>query len=364
MKITNLEIINFRNYERLSVEFNNNINIFIGNNGEGKTNILEAIYVLAITKSHRAYIDKNLITNNKKFTKLSGKIVSLNDVKNMELIINPFGKRVSINKSIVKKISDYISNFLVILFCPDDLEIVKGSPSVRRKYLNIEIGQIDNKYLYYLNEYNELLKNRNSYLKSINVDNINMEYLNILNEQLCNKALLIYKYRFEYINKLNENLKLVCKNITDDSIKLKYINNVDIYEYNDKIKDKLLNKLNNSLKSDILKANTNYGPHKDDIEILFNDKCVRDYGSQGQQRLSILCMKFAEIELIKSKTSEYPVLLLDDVFSELDILKKNAIINYLNENIQVFITSTNINDIDNSILNTSKIFNINDGNIV
>ena len=179
MKINNIDIYNFRNYEHLNIDFDSNMNIFIGNNGEGKTNILESIYVLAITKSHKSYIDKNLITSSKNVMKLSGKVISNNKEKTLELLMNPKGKRVSINKTINKRISDYISNLAVILFSPDDLEIIKGSPSIRRKYLNIEIGQLDNKYLYYLNEYNELLKNRNEYLKITNIDKINKNYIDI-----------------------------------------------------------------------------------------------------------------------------------------------------------------------------------------
>ena len=152
MKIKNIEIHNFRNYEILNINFNDNINIFIGNNGEGKTNILESIYVLAITKSHRSYIDKNLITNNKNIMKITGKIITLGGNKNLELIMNSKGKRVSINKVVSKKVSDYISNMSVVLFSPDDLELVKGSPNIRRKFLNVEIGQLDNKYLYILND--------------------------------------------------------------------------------------------------------------------------------------------------------------------------------------------------------------------
>ena len=137
MRIFNLSLINFRNYEKLSIKFNDNINIFIGNNGEGKTNILESIYVLAITKSHRSYIDKNLITNNKNILKINGRVSSNNEIKDMELVMNSKGKRVSINRIVSKRISDYISNLIVILFCPDDLDIIKGSPNIRRKYLNM-----------------------------------------------------------------------------------------------------------------------------------------------------------------------------------------------------------------------------------
>lgn len=364
MKIKSIDIRNFRNYENIFIDFNDNINIFIGNNGEGKTNILESIYVLAITKSHRAYIDKNLITNSKNIMRLIGKVDTLNGNKSLELIMNSKGKRVSINKVVSKRVSDYISNLSVVLFSPDDLELVKGSPLIRRKFLNIEIGQLDNKYLYILNDYNQLLKTRNEYLKTINIDNVNMDYLNILNNQLCDKASLIYKYRFEYIDNLNKYMSKISKDLSSKEIKLKYINNIDVLNYDENIKNILLNKLNMNLRREILVGSTLYGPHKDDIGIYIDNYDAKDYGSQGQQRLCVLCIKFAELELYNEVKKEYPILLLDDMFSELDNIKKNAVVKYLNNSIQVFITSTDINDIDEKLLKNAKVYTIKDGNIV
>ena len=364
MRIFNLSLINFRNYEKLSIKFNDNINIFIGNNGEGKTNILESIYVLAITKSHRSYIDKNLITNNKNILKINGRVSSNNEIKDMELVMNSKGKRVSINRIVSKRISDYISNLIVILFCPDDLDIIKGSPNIRRKYLNIEIGQIDNKYLYYLNEYNQLLKTRNEYLKTCSIDKINENYINVITSQLCEKASIIYEYRFEYVNNLNNYIKDIHSSISQDEVRIRYVNSLGVINFDDSMKNMLNDKLKDCLKRDVFSGSTSYGPHKDDFEILFNDVNVRDYGSQGQQRLSVLYMKFAELELIKNKKGEYPLLLLDDIFSELDINNRNKIINYLNKDIQVFITSTDINDIEEKIIKNAQVFKIKDKSIV
>ncbi len=364
MRIFNLSLINFRNYEKLSIKFNDNINIFIGNNGEGKTNILESIYVLAITKSHRSYIDKNLITNNKNILKINGRVNSNNEIKDMELVMNSKGKRVSINRIVSKRISDYISNLIVILFCPDDLDIIKGSPNIRRKYLNIEIGQIDNKYLYYLNEYNQLLKTRNEYLKTCSIDKINENYINVITSQLCEKASIIYEYRFEYVNNLNNYIKDIYSSISQDEVRIRYVNSLGVINFDDSMKNMLNDKLKDCLKRDVFSGSTSYGPHKDDFEILFNDVNVRDYGSQGQQRLSVLYMKFAELELIKNKKGEYPLLLLDDIFSELDINNRNKIINYLNKDIQVFITSTDINDIEEKIIKNAQVFKIKDKSIV
>ena len=363
MKIKELEVRNFRNYRNLKVEFSDNINIFIGNNGEGKTNILESIYVLGITKSHRSYIDKSLITNNQSVMKIKGKIDTLNGKKELELLMNPKGKRVSIDSKVSKKVSDYISNMSVVLFSPDDLELIKDSPSVRRKFLNIEIGQLDNKYLYYLNDYSELLKTRNEYLKTISIDNYDKNYIDIINSQLCDKAYYVYKYRYEYIYDLNKYLNKISKNLCDKKIELKYINNIDCSDYED-VKSNLLNKLNENLKREIVLGSTLYGPHKDDFFVYIDGFDARNYGSQGQQRMCVLCIKFAELEVFNDKNNEYPILLLDDMFSELDNIKKNKIVKYLNSNIQVFITSTDINDIDNKLLENAKVYNISNGNIV
>ena len=294
--------------------------------------------------------------------KINGNIKTINDNKNLELYMNSKGKRVSINKIVSKRVSDYISNMSVVLFSPDDLELVKGSPNVRRKFLNIEIGQLDNKYLYYLNDYNELLKTRNEYLKTVSIDSVNKEYLDIINNQICDKAANIYKYRVEYINNLNKYLAKISKSIFEKLIRIKYINNIDIDNY-ENIKEALLNKLNSNLKREILVGTTMYGPHKDDFLIYIDNFEAREYGSQGQQRMCVLCIKFSELELYKESKKEYPILLLDDIFSELDNSKKNAIVKYLKKDIQVFITSTDINDIDNKILKGAVVYRISDGNI-
>lgn len=363
MKINKISLKNFRNYENLDLEFDDNINILIGNNGEGKTNILESIYVLAITKSHRSYIDKNLITTGKEITKITGKISTNSGNKTLEFILNNKGKKVSINNTTYRKISNYISNLLVILFSPDDLEIIKDSPGVRRKFLNIEIGQLDNKYLSYINDYSELVRNRNEYLKKQDVNNIDNVYLEIINNQICDKAIEIYKYRFDFIDKINDKINKIYKKISKDTIKLKYINNIDYDKFDISMKNTLKEKLTNGVKRDIYNGSTYYGPHKDDLEIYLNDEPLKEYGSQGEQRLAVLGIKFAELEIFKDITGEYPILLLDDMLSELDIKKRNKVLKYLNKDVQVFITSTDINDIDKELANNAKIFKIKNGNI-
>ena len=364
MKIKELTLNNFRNYENINLKFNDNINIFIGNNGEGKTNILESIYVLALTKSHRAYSDKNLILEGKIYTKIKAKVNKNNKDNDFELLLNQKGKKVLINNMAYKRISDYLSSLPVIMFSPDDLELIKGSPSERRKFLNTEISQIDNKYMYYLNDYNNLVKNRNEYLKIISFNNYNSDYLSILNNQIVEKAINIYKYRFEFIKKLEEKLLKLYSKEFKSNINIKYITNFDINVFDElKIKRELLNKLEKNLKREIILGSTQYGPHKDDFEIYLNEYNIKEFGSQGQQRLSILCIKICEIEIFKEKTGYYPILLLDDVFSELDIKSRNKILNFVNKDVQIFISSTDIKNISLKYLKNCKIFKIKNGYI-
>ena len=358
MIIRKLQLKHFRNYDELSIDFNKNINVFVGNNAQGKTNILESIYVLAITKSHRVNLDANLIKKDCKCAKVKGVIEKHNqsDDSNLEVLINSKGKKVSINKNPIRKISDYISYFNVIIFHPDDLDILKGSPSERRKFLNIEIGQLDNRYFAILNNYNHILKNRNEYLKRISIDSYDEKYLEIVTNQLIETAIKIYEYRKMFIDDINKALKKVNDKIKGlDDIELKYETSVSIDNQND-IRASLLEKYKANIQREIIMAQTLVGPHRDDFVFFVNGRNIKDYGSQGQQRMSVLSLKFAEIEIFKDKKGEYPVLLLDDVFSELDNDKKQSIIKYLNKKMQIIITTTDINDIEKAILGNASVF--------
>lgn len=359
MILEKLELKHFRNYDNLSISFNKNINIFIGNNAQGKTNILESVYVLAITKSHRLNLDLNLIKKDYKCAKIKGTLKKKGNDLNTELevIINTKGKKASVNKNPARRISDYISIFNVIIFHPDDLEILKGSPSERRRFLNVEIGQLDNKYLSLLNSYNSILKNRNEYLKRINIDHYDKNYLDIITDQLVNCAVKIYKYRQDFISDINDALKRANEKIKGlESIELKYETSISLSESD--LKEALLIKFRSNLQREIIMAQTLIGPHRDDFVFFVNGKNIKDFGSQGQQRMSVLSLKLAEIEIFKAKKGEYPVLLLDDVFSELDNKKRHNVIKYLNKRMQIMITTTDINDIDKSILKNASIFTV------
>ncbi|MBR4830393.1 MAG: DNA replication/repair protein RecF [Bacilli bacterium] len=359
MFLRKIELKNFRNYEDLKLEFNKNINIFIGNNAQGKTNILESIYFLAVTKSHRCNKDNYLIKNDCIFSKVIGEVEN-NDRKNIyEIIINNEGKRVSINNNIFKRISDYLSNINVVMFCPDDLEIIKGTPSDRRKFLNIEIGQISNEYIIYLAKFNKVLKTRNEYLK--NEHNIDFNYLDILTDELIDLNIKLYKYRKEFINDLNNYIVDIYKKIfLKEDIYVKYESFIDNEE--DIVED-LREKYLRVRDSELNQKTTLIGVHRDNFSIYIDGKEINNYGSQGQHRVAILCLKLAEIEIYKQKYNIKPIILLDDIFSELDKKKKINIIKYIDKDLQIFITSTDLHSISKRITKNADIFYIEEGKV-
>ena len=363
MFLKKISLTNFRNYDNLDLEFDKNINIFIGNNAQGKTNILESIYVLSISKSHRINKDLFLIKDNCLFTKIHGEIINYDNLNEFEILINKKGKRVSINSNPFRKISEYLSNINTIMFCPDDLEIIKGTPSERRYFLNSSLSQFYSDYSLKLSKYNKLLKNRNEYLK--NTEKIDKIYLKILTDKLINLNVDLIIYRRNYINEINKYIVKIYKNLTNkDKISIKYdsfINN-DIDEK--KIKQEIQEKFDRVLENEIFQRTTLLGIHKDDFSIYIDDVKINNYGSQGQQRISILCLKLAEIDIYKEKFNKKPIILLDDIFSELDSEKKENIIKYINSDMQVFITSTDLNNIDEKITKNADIFYVNDGKVI
>lgn len=360
MFLRKIELKNFRNYENLKLEFNKNINIFIGDNAQGKTNILESIYVLAVTKSHRTSKDLYLLKENSLFTKIIGEVEE-DTKKKYEVLINKEGKRVSINDNPLKKVSNYLSNINAIMFCPDDLEIIKGSPLNRRSFFNVEISVFNNEYVRYLSDYNKLLKTRNEYLKEN--DKFNKEYFDILTDKLIDLNIKIYLERKKFIEKINKYIVDIYKNISGkDSIKVYYdsfIDDEDEYNLKRQLQDKFDRLINNELFNKI----TLLGIHKDDFSIYIDNVKINNYGSQGQHRLAILCLKLAEIEIYRKEYNKKPILLLDDIFSELDKNKKENIINYIENDLQVFITSTDLDNIDKKIVENSDIFIVKKGNV-
>lgn len=362
MKLKSIKLTNFRNYEDIYLELSSGINILIGDNASGKTNILEAIYVLSLTKSPKPGIDIDLIKIGQNNLKISGEVIYNGFSKNYQVSIDKYKKCVYINNNQIKKISDYISNFCITSFLPNDIEVIKGSPSIRRNLLNIQIGQLYNNYLLYVNEYNHLLKLRNNYLKNSNFD---VNFLNVINQKMIEVSLKIYYFRFLYISEINKIIPNVMKRLSGiPNLKIEYINNLGIDNFDEvEIRKILINKWSNNLNKEIMQGMTLYGLHRDDLLFLLGDKDVKIYASQGQQRLTVIAYKICELLVFKKIKGEYPVLLLDDVFSEIDIKKRNNIIKFLNNEMQVVITTTDINDISDDLVKDARIFKIKNGEI-
>ena len=358
MILTNLKLKNFRNYDDLDLTFDKKINIFIGNNAQGKTNILESIYVLSLTKSHRTNKDLYLIKQNSLFTKIIGTIIDNDIINKYEVLINENGKRVSINDKPLKKVSEYLSKINAIMFCPDDLEIIKGSPQERRSFFNISISGFNNNYVRYLNEYNKILKTRNEYLKNYEI--INKDYLDVLTNKLIDLNIYIYNERKKYVETINKYLKNIYKDITGkENIILKY----DSFMDNDD-RNELEDKFNMVYNNELFQKVTLLGIHKDDFSIFIDDTKINNYGSQGQHRIAVLCLKLAEIKIYEEEYNKKPILLLDDIFSELDSTKKTNIIKFIKNDLQVFITSTDLNNIDKKIIKEADIYKIDNGKVV
>ena len=366
MKIEHLKLVNFRNYSTLDIDFNPNINIFIGNNGQGKTNILESIYVLSLTKNNRYGLEEDMIKFNEEVGRIEGIIRRDNLIKKQEVHLTKNKKQIFINNKEIRKIRDYISNFCVISFSPDDLEIIKNSPNVRRNMINIDISQLKNNYILYLNEYNQIIKIRNEYLKKMNINgNSDERYLDIINDKMIENALKIYEYRFDFFRKINNSISNIFKKLTGlEGLKIKYINNFnqDDFDY-EKLKKKIIEKLRKNFNVELMQGMTLVGPHRDDFSFDLNGIDMKTFSSQGQQRMAIIALKIAEIYLYKEEIGEYPVLLLDDIFSEIDARKRNRLIKYLLSDIQCIITTTDINDLDDKLLEKAIVYRVNNGKV-
>jgi DNA replication and repair protein RecF len=360
MYIKNLQLLNFRNYDKLAIELTSGVNIFIGDNAQGKTNILESIYYCSLAKSHRTSKDRELINWNNEEAYVKAYIAKERLDKNIEIKIFKDGKKgIRINSIKVNKIQELMGVFNVVLFSPEDLKIVKEAPSYRRKFLDIELCKLNSKYYYCLVQYNKALNERNSLLKkwNENIENI----VGIYDNQLSKFGGYIVKERLQYLKLLNEKGSMIHKDITSslEDISFKYITSLKNF---DNIEEELNNLLKKNIKSDMERRNTSHGPHKDDFSININNIDTRSFGSQGQQRTSVLTIKFSSLEIIKEQTGEYPVLLLDDVLSELDLNRQKYILNSIN-NVQTIVTCTGIENIKSYLDERAKIFIVEGGTV-
>ena len=374
MKIKSLKLLYFRNYLSTNIDAHPSLNVLVGNNANGKTNIIESIFCLALGKSYRTKSDSECIMFGETATAMSC-IVNKND-KDLDIMlgINNKGKSAKIAGIKKTKLTDFVGELNIVLFSPEDLQIVKGSPALRREFMNREFYQFSRIYHKYYLMYQHLLKQRNSYLKDMRKnpkDEMSLAYLETLTSQLAKVALYITKERVSFVQDIS---KLTYKNMLNisngqETLKIKYKSSVldalNISEINDEsfTEENLTKVMMKKSFDDIMRGSTKIGPQHDDLEFYINDLDAKMYASQGQQRSIVLSLKLAEINYLKEKTGTYPVLLLDDVLSELDKNRQLKLLDAINENVQTFITTPSISDIKEDLLKKAKVFNIENGNI-
>lgn len=374
MKIKSLKLLYFRNYLSTNIEVHPSLNVLVGNNANGKTNIIESIFCLALGKSYRTKSDSECIMFGETATAMSCIVNKNGRELDIMLGINNKGKSAKIAGIKKTKLTDFVGELNVVLFSPEDLQIVKGSPALRREFMNREFYQFSRIYHKYYLMYQHLLKQRNSYLKDMRKnpkDEMSLAYLETLTSQLAKVALYITKERVSFVQDIS---KLTYKNMLNisngqETLKIKYKSSVldalNIAEINDEsfTEENLTKVMMKKSFDDIMRGSTKIGPQHDDLEFYINDLDAKMYASQGQQRSIVLSLKLAEINYLKEKTGTYPVLLLDDVLSELDKNRQLKLLDAINENVQTFITTPSISDIKEDLLKKAKVFKIEDGNI-
>ncbi|MEK3888892.1 DNA replication/repair protein RecF [Bacillus sp. FSL K6-3431] len=366
MYIEDLELQNYRNYEKLSISFENNVNVILGENAQGKTNVMESIYVLGMAKSHRTSNDKDLIRWDSEYAKIKGRVQKSRGAVPLELTISKKGKKARFNHIEQQKLSQYVGNMNVVMFAPEDLHLVKGSPQIRRRFIDMEIGQVSPVYLYDMSQFQKILQQRNHYLKQLQIKKqTDYTFLHVLTEQYIDVAVKVIKKRFEFIQMLENWAKPIHSGISRglENLEIHYKPSFEVSGSTDwsKMVEVMENKISALQNREVDRGVTLVGPHRDEILFNVNGRDVQTFGSQGQQRTTALSVKLAEIELIHSEIGEYPILLLDDVLSELDDYRQSHLLNTIKGKVQTFVTTTTIDGIDHQTLKEATTFSVKNG---
>ncbi len=355
MYIKELSLKDFRSYEELNIALDHGINIFHGDNAQGKTNILEAIYLCATARSHRTHREKEIIKWGTECAHVKLKIKKKYVEDTIDFHLSQKSKSALINKMPIGKLGELFGALNVVMFSPEDLQLIKNSPKERRRFLDIELCQIDKLYYYALRQYHKVLKQRNLMLKQYSKQK---EYsmLDIWDMQLEEYAKTVIEKRITFIAELNEIASSIHRDISGkkENLKIVYMPSIESENFSEKMLK--------YREKDILYQTTSIGPHRDDLKFLINDTDVKTYGSQGQQRTVVLSMKLAELKIMKKYIGESPILLLDDVLSELDEKRQTDLFKYT-ESIQTLITCTGV---EQSVWNTQKIgklYNVTKGQV-
>lgn len=357
MRIKSLKLKNFRNYDLLSLEFDHATNIFYGDNAQGKTNILEAIYLSGTTKSHRGTKDRDMI----QFGHDESHIETVIEKNNVEFKIDMHLKKnspkgIAINKMPIRKASELFGVIHLVFFSPEDLNIIKNGPSERRRFIDLELAQLDKLYLSDLANYNRIINQRNRLLKDIYNREDLLSTLEIWDMQLADYGKKVMERREKFIEQINEIIASVHQKLTDGKEQLSLF-----YEKSNG-EQELMDAIVKNRERDMRMKSTSVGPHRDDICFRVGNLDIRKFGSQGQQRTAALSLKLSEIELVKMLIKDEPVLLLDDVLSELDKNRQHALLDTI-KNIQTIVTCTGVEEFVNRRFEVNKVFYVNHGHV-
>lgn len=357
MKINRLELANFRNYESLNVNFSDKVNILYGENAAGKTNILEAIYLCATTRSQRQSKEKDMIRFGCDEAHL--RMIASDDISERRIdmqLSKSKGKGVALDGQPLMRAGQLFGLIGIISFCPDDLSMIKAGPSERRHFIDVEASQTDRLYMHNLSSYNKVLAQRNNLLKQVSVNKELLGTLDVWDEQLVEYGSYLIEKRAEFIEKLEQIAKPVHKAVSGEKedIRLIYVPDTQIKDFKDRL---FMNR-----ERDIMSTFTTTGPHRDDIEFEINGKNAKTFGSQGQQRTTALSLKLAEIELVKNISSKAPILLLDDVLSELDRNRQTQLLGFT-QGVQTFITCTGVEEFVMQRTGINKVFKVGEGTV-
>jgi len=355
--IKSIELADYRNYGSLAMQFDRGTNILYGDNAQGKTNVLEAIFVVATTKSHRGSKDKEIVS----FGKEEGHIRAYLEKDSVETRIDMHlrksgSKGIAIDGQKIKKAADLLGLCNVVFFSPEDLGIIKNGPAERRRFVDMELCQLDSLYLYNLNHYNKIVNQRNKLLKDMYMNPELKGTLSVWDMQLVTFGSKIIERRRLFIKQLNEIIYDIHRKLSGDQeeLTIHYEPDVEIEEFEKRLR---LNQ-----ERDMRAKTTSVGPHRDDFSFMTGELDIRKYGSQGQQRTAALSLKLSEIELVKKMTKDTPILLLDDVLSELDANRRNFLLNSIGD-IQTIITCTGLEEFVNNRFEMNKVYKVCQGTV-
>lgn len=358
MMIKDLVLSNFRNYENCHISFSPQITVLVGDNAQGKTNILEAIYLLSTGRSHRSSDDQDLIKFDCDFALVKANIQNPSEIA-LKAVIHPKGKTLFIQNQALRRSSEFIGKLNAVLFSPTDLDLFDASPKARRRLIDVELGKINPFYMEKLSHYNKILKERNAYLKEGSID---YAYLEIMTQQLIDDQIDLIQLKAAFIKDLNAHIQGIFPKLSLSDVKptVSYIGPV---EFNENIKELLTEKYLKSLERDKQFKQTHVGVHRDDLSFELESMPLISIASQGQKRMVVIALKCALLEVVESLTNIRPILLLDDVFSELDAKRREALYQFLHDRSQTLITTTDLDDIRPWLKEKVLFYQVKDGGI-